>query len=101
MVKTRRQKLLILLLALAGSLVVTAIVLGQAGGDLDLGWSTIAGGGGESMGGTYAIHGSVGQPIASSAPSSDGDRFSLTDGFWQVGSTERQIYLPLVSRNAS
>ena len=101
MIKPDRRKLWVLLLAIAGSLALTAIVLGQAGGGLDLSWSTIAGGGGESAGGTYTVNGSVGQPVASSAPSSDGDRFSLTDGFWQIGSTETQIYLPLVSRNAS
>jgi hypothetical protein len=66
-----------------------------------LSWSTIAGGGGASAGGQYAVVDSLGQGIASSTPSTDGDRFSLTDGFWQIGSTETMIYLPFVSSNSS
>jgi hypothetical protein len=101
MIKRHRNVTLILLLAIASSLVLTAIVLGQAGGSLDLSWSTIAGGGGESEGGRYTLKDSQGQGVASSAPSTDGDRFSLTDGFWQIGSAETKIYLPFVSRNNS
>jgi hypothetical protein len=101
MIKRHRNVTLAVLLAIAGSLVLTAIVLGQAGGSLDLSWSTIAGGGGGSAGGRYAVQDSPGQGVASSTPSTDGDRFSLTDGFWQVGSTETKVYLPLISRNNS
>jgi hypothetical protein len=101
MIKRHRKVKLIVLLVLASSLALAAIVLGQAAGTLDLSWSTIAGGGGESEGGRYAVRDSLGQGIASSDPSTDGDRFSLTDGFWQSGSTETTIYLPLVNNNQS
>ena len=101
MTKKHRSFVPMLLLAALGSLALTAIVLGQASGALNLSWSTIAGGGGESTGGQYTLDDSLGQPIASSAPSSGGGRFSLTDGFWQLGSAETRIYLPFVSNNSS
>jgi hypothetical protein len=99
--KTHRKVISIVLLALVGSLILTAIALGQAAGFLDLSWSTIAGGGGESAGGRYAVDDSLGQGVASDAPSTDGDRYALTDGFWQTHQTKTTIYLPLVSRNGS
>lgn len=37
---------------------------GQTGGDYDLSWSTIDGGGGKSAGGVYAIVSTIGQPDA-------------------------------------
>lgn len=101
MSKKRSKALPMLILAIAGSLILTAIVLGQAGGSLDLSWSTVAGGGGESAGGSYTVGDSLGQPVASSDPSTDGARFSLTDGFWQIGSTENKVYLPLISKDSS
>ena len=100
MIKRHRKVTLIALLAIAGSLVLTAIVLGQAGGSLDLSWSAIAGGGGRSEGGSYVVDDSLGQGVASSDPSTDGDRFSLTDGFLQISSTETTIYLPLISNSS-
>ena len=101
MIVKRNRTIPVLLLAIAGSLVLTAIVLGQVGVDLALSWVTIAGGGDESAGGRYAVNDSLGQPAASNAPSTGGDRYALTDGFWQTRLTETTIYLPLVSRNSS
>lgn len=101
MIKQHTKTISILLLAIASSLVLTAIVLGQSGGTIDLSWSTVAGGGGESRGGRYTLNDSLGQPVSSNAPSTGGERYSLTDGFWQIGSTESKIYLPLVSSNGS
>ena len=101
MIEKHKSLIPILLLAALASLALTAIVLGQASGALNLSWSTIAGGGGESTAGQYALDDSLGQPIASRAPSSGGDRFSLTDGFWQLGSAETRIYLPFISNNSS
>jgi hypothetical protein len=101
MIRKHRKVMPVLILAIVGSLALTAIVVGQSGGTLDLSWSTIAGGGGESAADTYALQDSTGQPVASSVPSTGGERFSLTDGFWQVGLAERKLYLPLVSRDSS
>ena len=45
-------------------------------------WYKIAGGGGTSTGGTYAVSGTIGQPDASGAMS--GGNYSLTGGFWAL-----------------
>ncbi|MGA2245754.1 MAG: hypothetical protein ABSH48_12200 [Verrucomicrobiota bacterium] len=43
-------------------------------------WYKIAGGGGTSTGGTYAVSGTIGQPDASGPMT--GGNYSLTGGFW-------------------
>jgi len=45
-------------------------------------WYKIAGGGGTSTGGTYAVSGTIGQPDASGVLS--GGNYSLTGGFWAM-----------------
>jgi hypothetical protein len=45
-------------------------------------WYKIAGGGGTSTGGTYAVSGTIGQPDASGAMT--GGNYSLTGGFWAL-----------------
>ncbi len=55
---------------------------GQSGGQYELSWSTIDGGGGRSTGGDYALVGTIGQPDA--AWSSGGD-YELLGGFWPGG----------------
>ena len=39
-------------------------VLAMSGGDYEISWSTIDGGGGRSTGGDYALTGTIGQPDA-------------------------------------
>ena len=65
---------IIVLLVLILSLPVSA----QSGGDYDLSWSTI-GGGGASSGGQYVIMGTIGQ--ADAAYSQEGP-YELLGGFW-------------------
>ena len=45
-------------------------------------WYKVAGGGGTSTGGTYAVSGTIGQPDASGAMS--GGNYSVTGGFWSL-----------------
>ena len=45
-------------------------------------WYIIAGGGGTSTGGVYAVSGTIGQPDASGAMT--GGNYSLTGGFWSL-----------------
>ena len=45
-------------------------------------WYKIAGGGGTSTGGTYAISGTIGQPDAGGTMT--GGNYSLTGGFWSL-----------------
>lgn len=56
--------------------------LAQSGGDYELTWSTIDGGGGRSTGGVYTLTGTIGQPDA--AWSSGGD-YELLGGFLPGG----------------
>jgi len=44
-------------------------------------WYTIAGGGGTSSGGNFAVSGTIGQPAAGTM---SGGNFSLTGGFWSL-----------------
>ena len=63
---------------LAGLLLFSS-AFGQSGGDYDLSWSTIDGGGGTSSSGPYTLTGTIGQPDA--AYSAGGD-YEVLGGFW-------------------
>ncbi len=63
-------------------LMVALPVSAQSGGDYDLSWSTIDGGGGRSSGGQYELLSTIGQPDA--AYSAGGD-YELLGGFWPGG----------------
>lgn len=89
--------------ALAACLVllVAVPVLAQSGGDYDLSWSTVAGGGGTfSTGGVYALGGTAGQPDAGLVT---GGVYTLGGGFWGGGAVaepqENLLYMPLVMRS--
>ena len=51
----------------------------QSGGQFDLSWSAIGGGGGSSSGGQFALSGTIGQPDAGVLA---GGTFKLEGGFW-------------------
>jgi hypothetical protein len=84
------------LVALALLLIVST-ALAQTGGDYDLSWSTIDGGGGESHGGSYHLMGTAGQPDAGTTLG--GGAYTLVGGFWP-GAAEASvpIYLPVILR---
>jgi hypothetical protein len=66
-------------------LVVFPIVIAamaQSGGDYELSWYTIDGGGGRSSGGSYVLTGTIGQPDAAY---SAGGNYELLGGFWPGG----------------
>ncbi len=54
----------------------------QTGGDYELTWSTIDGGGGTSSGGSYELTATIGQPDAAY---SSGGEYELLGGFWPGG----------------
>ena len=60
-------------------LLFTNPALAQSGGDYDLSWSTIDGGGGKSIGGSYTLSGTIGQPDAGEMT---GGSYLLLGGFW-------------------
>jgi len=76
-------------------------VLAQVGGDYDLSWWTVDGGGATfSTGGSYSLGGTIGQPAAGVIAL---ENYVLQGGFWPGGeilAAPHQIYLPLVMRNA-
>jgi hypothetical protein len=53
--------------------------MAQSGGDYDLTWSTIDGGGGMSTGGDYVLSGTIGQPDGGTMSGGD---YRLEGGFW-------------------
>lgn len=99
--KIKTITLALLLILLAFTLVAMTI-----NATYSLTWFTMDGGGGESVGGEYALSGTIGQPDASS--SMEGGDYDLTGGFWgglALGSIppipvtgEITIYMPLVER---
>ncbi len=62
--------------------VAPAGVLAMSGGDYEISWSTIDGGGGRSTGGDYALTGTIGQPDAGEMSGGD---YKLAGGFWPGG----------------
>ena len=60
-------------------LIIVSVSFGQTGGDYDLTWSTINGGGGTSSGGDFVLSGTIGQPDAGTMAGGD---YRLEGGFW-------------------
>jgi hypothetical protein len=63
-------------------LLAISTALAQNGGDYELSWSTIDGGGGTSSGGDYSLIGTIGQPDAGEMA---GGQYELSGGFWPGG----------------
>jgi hypothetical protein len=61
------------------ALIAAIATVARAGG-MDLSWNTVDGGGGESSGGPFTLHGSIGQADAGIAMT--GGSVALTGGFW-------------------
>jgi hypothetical protein len=86
-------------LALAALLLLSLLAVGAAYAQATgytLPWWTADGGGGQSQGGEYALHATVGQPDAGTLA---GGGYTLTGGFWRGGTTpsgQNRVYLPLV-----
>jgi len=111
---TMKIKLIIVLAATGAVLLLTPVVLGQAG--FDLSWWTVDGGGATfSSGGSYELGGTIGQPDAGTLSGGD---YTLGGGFWVGGAAvapttptatptgtvappTHLIYLPIVLKNWS
>ncbi len=97
--KINRRAVLLLGICL---LLIAAGAIASASNDLidslTIPWWTADGGGGDSTGGPYTLHGTAGQPDA--GRSSGGD-FSLMGGFWAAAPFEQgtiELYMPMVVR---
>lgn len=89
------RKLRIILTAIV-LLLLSLPVLAQSGGEYDLSWSTVDGGGGSRSGGVYSLSGTAGQMDAGVM---SGGGFTLKGGFWLGGGPEPNLYelfLPLI-----
>jgi hypothetical protein len=96
----KRVAILMSLLALCVPFIAlqgTAPAVAQSGGDYDLSWSSVDGGGGASSGGNYALSGTIGQPDANSLT---GGEYTLGGAFWGGGALAGwyKVYLPVVAR---
>jgi hypothetical protein len=60
-----------------------------------IGWSKIAGGGGNSSGGSFSVSGTVGQVDAS--PALTGGNYSVTGGFWSIINVVQTSGSPLLT----
>ncbi len=92
----RKVTLVRLPLLLGLLLLPTAVILAQSGGDYNLEWNTVDGGGYTfSSGGDYSLGGTIGQPDAGAMSGGD---YVLLGGFWGGGTVRYTLYLPLVLR---
>jgi hypothetical protein len=64
------------------TITTVALIAAVAAGQYAIDWRTIDGGGGTSVGGTFALSGTIGQPDAQPPPVMSGGTFELTGGFW-------------------
>lgn len=84
----------IVILVLLGILAVTAFA--STGGDYELSWWTVDGGGGTSTGGDYAVSGTIGQPDAGEM---SGGNYAVSGGFWgRFAGWLYELFLPLIMR---
>lgn len=88
-----RRKFVLLMMVLLVSALTTLSVSAAVGTTYAIEWDVIAGGGGHSVGGTYALHGTVGQHVA--GPIS-GSGYGIQAGFWYRLLEEILVFLPLV-----
>ena len=79
------MKIQILLLLMTAVVAVAPVsVLAMSGGDYEISWSTIDGGGRQSSGGPYTLAGTIGQPDAGEMSGGD---YKLSGGFWPAAPT--------------
>jgi hypothetical protein len=65
----------------------------QSGGQFELSWSTIDGGGGRSSGGQFTLNGTIGQPDAGVLT---GGNFKLEGGFWSGVTVQQTSGAPIL-----
>ncbi|SRR5258705_9843296 len=80
---------------LCGIAVVSLAVVAASGQNFAINWFTIDGGGGDSGGGQYVLHGTIGQPDAGSM---SGGGYFLVGGFWSGFQAESSVPLLRIVR---
>jgi len=84
-----------LALLLGFCFLLSAFSFRASGQTYSVDWHKIAGGGGTSTGGTYAVSGTIGQPDASMAMSSG--QYSVTSGYWSLINVVQTAGAPTLS----
>lgn len=80
---------------LALLLIMATTAFASSGGDYEISFYTIDGGGATSSGGVYEVTGTIGQHDASEEAISGGD-YSLFGGFWSGGFLDYFNFIPLI-----
>lgn len=95
----KKRWIVLLALVMMLVLVIVGTALASSGGDYEISWWTVDGGGKTlNAGGGYTLGGAAGQPDAGIWESNG---YTLAGGFWGGGSLPKggyAIYLPLVLR---
>ncbi len=89
---TKIPRTFLLLLAVLGLIPGLQTAMAQ---NYAIDWFKIAGGGGTSTGGVYAVAGTIGQPDAGGAMT--GGNYSLTGGFWSLISVVQTLGAPTLT----
>ena len=90
------KRKIILIISVTLLLAIAGTALASTGGDYELSWWTVDGGGGTSSGGDYALSGTIGQPDAGSM---SGGEYAIEGGFWaRVSQFLYDLFLPLIMR---
>jgi len=84
----------IILSVIALLFIMATAAYASSGGEYEISFYTIDGGGGTSSGGVYEVTGTIGQHDASEPIS--GGTFSLFGGFWGRGFLDYFNFLPLI-----
>ncbi len=63
------------------------------GGNYNIGWSAVAGGGNVMTSASYTLKSTVGQPVVGGF---SGPTYTVKNGFWQDFLNQLKIYLPLI-----
>ncbi len=79
--------------AMAALVLMPVLAPAQSGGNFNLSWSTIDGGGGTSSGGQFQFSGTIGQPDAGVLT---GGNFKLEGGFWSGVTVQQTSGAPIL-----
>ncbi len=86
------KRSIVLLIPIVLLIITVSIAAAQSSSGYDLTWSTIDGGGGESVGSDYSLGGTIGQPDAGML---SGGGYTLNGGLWAGVISQYPVYLPL------
>jgi hypothetical protein len=89
------KRSIVLLIPIVLLIITVSIAAAQSSSGYDPTWSTIDGGGGESVGSDYSLVGTLGQPDAGML---SGGGYTLNGGFWGSALSQYGVYLPLMIR---